>query len=139
MIYSVCEDNPKVIKRGIMKKFAFIALAAALCGSCLARPEAEVARQPVAEIDNSQVYTYSPETTVVEDAEFYRGNIVVKTMGDDYVIYEYSDVRIDKVASLAAQYCYEIDPNLSAYLRDIYLQKNHKRRATFDCIDLATR
>ena len=125
-----------------MKKFALIALAAALCGSCLARPETEVVRQqqPLpAEIDNSQVYTYSPDTVSMSDIDLYRSSIVVKTMGDDYVIYEYVDVRVDKVATLAAQYCYETNPGKSAYLRDIYLQKNHKRRATFDCIDLATR
>ena len=131
-----------------MKKFGFIALAAILCGSCLARPEAEVVKRPVAQetqqpvmadFDSSHVYTYSPEAVEIPEADFYRSNIVVKTMGDDYVIYEYVDVRVDKVATLAAQYCYEIDPSKSAYLRDIYLQKNHKRRATFDCIDLATR
>lgn len=131
-----------------MKKIGLIALAAALCGSCLARPEAEVVQQPATDnIDTSQVYTYTPETGVgtpagtvaVSDADFYRSNIVVKTMGDDYVIYEYADVRVDKVATLAAQYCYETNPGKSAYLRDIYLQKNHKRRATFDCVDLATR
>ncbi len=131
-----------------MKKLGLITLAAALCGSCLARPEAEVAQQPAAaNIDTSQVYTYTPETGVgtpagtvaASDADFYRSNIVVKTMGDDYIIYEYVDVRVDKVATLAAQYCYETNPGKSAYLRDIYLQKNHKRRATFDCVDLATR
>jgi hypothetical protein len=127
-----------------MKKIGLIALAAALCGSCLARPEAEVVQQPAAaNIDTSQVYTYTPGTAAgtvsVSDADFYRSNIGGKTMGDDYVIYEYVDVRVDKVATLAAQYCYETNPGKSAYLRDIYLQKNHKRRATFDCVDLATR
>lgn len=135
-----------------MKKIGFMALVALLCGSCLARPEAEVARQPAAapapansyvapaiNYDNSQVYTYTPEITEIPDPDFYRENIVVKTMGDDYIIYEYVDVRVDKVATLAARYCYDISPEKSAYLRDIYLQKNHKRRATFDCIDLATR
>ena len=123
-----------------MKKLGFIALAAALCGSCLSRPDVDVEQQPAAaNIDTSQVYTYTPGTVVAEEPEFYRENIVVKTMGDDYVIYEYVNVRVDKVATLAAQYCYETNPGKSAYLRDIYLQKNHKRRATFDCIDLATR
>ena len=122
-----------------MKKLGFIALAAALCGSCLARTDV-APQQPAPEnIDTSQVYTYTPGAVVVEEPEFYRENIVVKTMGDDYVIYEYVNVRVDKVATLAAQYCYETNPGKSAYLRDIYLQKNHKRRATFDCIDLATR
>ena len=73
-----------------------------------------------------------------EDPAFYRHNIVTKAKGEDYVVYEYSDVRIDKVATLAAKYCYDTNPGKKAYLRDIYLNKNHKRRATFDCVDLAT-
>lgn len=71
------------------------------------------------------------------DEERFRQNIAVKGMGDDYVVYEYVDVRIDDVATLASKYCYEMTENKKAYLRDIYLYKNHKRRATFDCVDLA--
>lgn len=71
------------------------------------------------------------------DAERFRRNIATKGMGDDYVIYEYADVRIDDVATLASQYCYQMNPDKKAYLRDIYMYKNHKRRATFDCVDLA--
>lgn len=133
-----------------MKKIAFIGLFALLCASCIAKQEASRPQQtptaaPVAEtmpadIDMTQVYTYSPEAAVQvqpEDEDFYRRNIVVKATGDNYVVYEYSNVRIDKVATLASYFCYEIDPSKSAYLRDLYMNRNHKRRATFECIDLA--
>ena len=76
-------------------------------------------------------------TKYASEEERFRHNIAVKGMGDDYVVYEYVDVRIDDVATLASKYCYEMTENKKAYLRDIYLYKNHKRRATFDCVDLA--
>ncbi|MBQ9271509.1 MAG: hypothetical protein IJ218_04530 [Alphaproteobacteria bacterium] len=136
-----------------MKKIAFIGMFALLCTSCITKPEPERTRpEPEAapqentmnvpaDIDMSQVYTYSPQTEenfAPTDDDFYRRNIVVKAYGDDYVVYEYSDVRIDQVASLASHYCYDINPCKSAYLRDLYMSKNHKRRATFECIDLAS-
>lgn len=139
-----------------MKKLVLIGFAAALCVSCIANPDdQQVQPAPVsapvgvdmsqADIDMSQVYTYEPEEVVeqpvrtdVKDADFYRRHILVKGMGDDYIIYEYSDVRVDQVATLASRYCYDKDSRTSAYLRDIYMRKNHKRRATFDCIILAS-
>lgn len=134
-----------------MKKLTFIGLFALLCASCIAKPEAPQSPQPQqpeavavpsapADIDMTQVYTYTPEQAATQqfsDDDFYRRNIVVKATGDNYVIYEYTNVRIDQVAMLASQYCYEIDPCLSAYLRDMYMNKNHRRRVTFECIDLA--
>ena len=134
-----------------MKKIAFIGLFALLCASCIAKQEPSRPQQvPVAapevqtapaDIDMTQVYTYSPDTEIdvqPQEDDFYRHNIVVKATGDNYVVYEYSNVRIDKVAVLAAHYCYDIDPCKSAYLRDLYMNRNHKRRATFECIDLAS-
>lgn len=149
-----------------MKKLVFIGFAAALCVSCIANPDDQQVPPPAvnapANVDMSQVYTYDPAVGMPEDvdmsqvyaydsavetaapvvdpkaeADFYRRHILVKGMGDDYVIYEYIDVGIDKVATLAARYCYDKDDRTSAYLRDIYMRKNHKRRATFDCINLA--
>ena len=115
-----------------MKKLAFIGLLAALC-ACRARTVNQAV--PSATYDEAG---YAVENTVPEDDLLYRYNISVKAMGEDYVIYEYSDVRIDKIATLASAFCYETNPGKKAYLRDIYLHKNHKRRATFDCVDLAT-
>lgn len=114
-----------------MKKFAFIVLLATLC-ACRARNVNQTA--PATTYDGME-YT---ENYVMPEEDLYRYNISVKAMGDDYVVYEYSDVRIDKVATLASSFCFETNPGKKAYLRDIYLHKNHKRRATFDCVDLAS-
>lgn len=134
-----------------MKKLTVIGLFALLCASCIAKPDTsqqpatpDTVAAPVAPagIDMSQVYTYTPESTFatqqLSDDDFYRRNIVVKAMGDNYVVYEYADVRIDQVATLASHYCYDINPMLSAYLRDMYMNKNHRRRVTFECINLAS-
>jgi len=134
-----------------MKKLTVIALFALFCASCIAKPEAPRPQPaatdapemqiPVADIDMTQVYTYDHSAEVVtepQDDDFYRRNIIVKATGDNYVVYEYIDVRIDKVATLASRYCYDTNPGKSAYLRDLYLNRNHKRRATFECIDLAS-
>lgn len=133
-----------------MKKLTIIGLFALLCASCIARPHSSETQQPSAtvaaptapaDIDMTQVYTYTPPAEAVVQPvqdDFYRRSIVVKATGDNYIIYEYVDVRIDQVAQLASQYCYEINPAQSAYLRDMYMNKNHRRRVTFECIDLAS-
>jgi hypothetical protein len=100
-----------------MKKIFLIVLLSIVCSSCWHQ------------IENEQLYA--------SDADRFRQNIAVKAMGDDYVVYEYTDVRIDDVATLASRFCYETNPEKKAYLRDIYMYKNHKRRATFDCVNLA--
>lgn len=125
-----------------MKKIVMICFLAVMCISCQTRDiqsddvQSQIGTIPAyAEIvDQSPQYRVAPEP----DPDFYRRNISVKAMGDDYVVYEYSDVRIDQIATLASQFCFETNPSKKAYLRDIYMQKNRKRRATFDCVDLAT-
>lgn len=128
-----------------MKKLVFIGMMIALCTSCRTRPGVE--KQPVVnetpKVEATEVVTdntpleYVSYTEIKPTESFYRSNITVKTMGKDYVIYEYSDVKIEEVATLASRYCFETNPGKSAYLRDIYMHKNRKRRATFDCVDLA--
>ncbi len=66
----------------------------------------------------------------------YRENVALKDAGEDHVTYEYKDVRVDELAPLAIRYC-EDHGGRSAYLRDIILFRNHLRRATFDCVNLA--
>ena len=121
-----------------MKKVVLICFLAVVCISCRARnirpDEAQPQTQPAYVEADAPAYVEAPAF----DAEHYRRNIAVKAMGDDYIVYEYVDVRIDQIATLASQFCYETNPGKKAYLRDIYMQKNHKRRATFDCVDLAT-
>ena len=142
-----------------MKKIVLVGISVLLLASCIAKPkdEAETMQnkqsgtlhgmlmqqdaQGSENKDAQAVAAQKPERVVDiadSDLEMYRRNIVVKTMGDDYIVYEYSNVRIDKVAPLASRYCYETNPGKKAYLRDIYMHKNHKRRATFDCVDLAS-
>ena len=125
-----------------MKKFAFMMLSVLVLASCISGPKGEVkteeTEQNQAKVADGQVKKERVVDIADSDLEMLRKNIVVKTMGEDYIVYEYSDVRIDKVAPLASRYCYETNPGKKAYLRDIYLHKNHKRRATFDCVDLAS-
>lgn len=113
--------------------------------SCMSKPKEEIEAMKAENKQLAEATTQQPQqkndraVSIAEaDFEMYRKNIVVKTMGDDYIVYEYSDVRIDKVAPLASRYCYETNPGKKAYLRDIYMHRNHKRRATFDCVDLAS-
>lgn len=124
-----------------MKKIALIGLSVLVLASCISKPKEDIDAAKNEQEKTAATAVQKGERVVDiadSDLEMYRRNIVVKTMGDDYVVYEYSNVRIDKVAPLASRYCYETNPGKKAYLRDIYLHKNHKRRATFDCVDLAS-
>lgn len=140
-----------------MKKLIFIGIAALICSSCQFEnskygtlsemwdanepAKTPTVTEPVTSAEGgvvsepkTAVYTSSYPT----DLERYRQNVVVKAAGENYIIFEYSDVRVDEVASLASHYCYENDPQTKAFLRDIYMYRNHKRRATFDCMNLAS-
>ncbi len=139
-----------------MKKIVLVGISVLLLASCIAKPKEdtevmqnkqsgslqEMLKQQEAQGQEKQAVQVQKPERVVDiadsDLEMYRRNIVVKTMGEDYIVYEYSNVRIDKVAPLASRFCYETNPGKKAYLRDIYMHKNHKRRATFDCVDLAS-
>ena len=140
-----------------MKKLIVIGIAALLCASCqlengqnrtlmdrLNTSQAEQAAPQEIGEPSAQVAPVVSEPRLaagkyVSDADRYRQNIVVKVMGENYIVYEYSDVRIDDVATLASAFCYETDPDTKAYLRDVYMYRNHKRRATFDCVNLASK
>lgn len=139
-----------------MKKIVLVGISVLLLASCIAKPKEdtevmqnkqsgslqEIMKQQEAQGQEKQAVQVQKPERVMDiadsDLEMYRRNIVVKTMGEDYIVYEYSNVRIDKVAPLASRFCYETNPGKKAYLRDIYMHKNHKRRATFDCVDLAS-
>ncbi|MBQ8481420.1 MAG: hypothetical protein IJ532_02660 [Alphaproteobacteria bacterium] len=125
-----------------MKKFALLMLSVLVLASCISSPKDESQttenEQNQTKVANGQIKKERIVDVADSELEMLRKNIIVKTMGDDYIVYEYSDVRIDKVAPLASRYCYETNPGKKAYLRDIYMHKNHKRRATFDCVDLAS-
>ncbi len=145
-----------------MKKLIVIGIAALLCASCQLESgqgestlmeklntsgAAEPAEMAAPEVAVPQQTAQAPVVSeprlaagkYASDADRYRQNIVVKVMGENYIVYEYSDVRIDDVATLASAFCYETDPDTKAYLRDVYMYRNHKRRATFDCVNLASK
>lgn len=67
--------------------------------------------------------------------ERFMQNISIKAETPRYVTYEYKDVRIDEVASLAARYCND-HGGKKAFLRENITFRNHLRRATFDCVNL---
>ncbi len=67
--------------------------------------------------------------------ERFMQNVSVKEENPRYVIYEYKDVRIDEVASIATRYCAE-HGDKKAFLRQSITYRNHLRRATFDCVNL---
>ena len=82
---------------------------------------------------------YEPQKTaevLPEDMARYRENIVLKQHGKDFVSYEYRNVRIDELASLAINYCLDNTDGKKAYLREIVMRENHSKLATFDCVDL---
>lgn len=65
----------------------------------------------------------------------FLNNVVIKARSDNYVTYEYKDVRVDELAPIASRYCQE-HGNRTAVLRSVILYKNFARRATFDCLRL---
>ncbi len=67
--------------------------------------------------------------------ERFMQNVSIKEETPRYVIYEYKDVRIDEVASIAAHYCAK-HGDKKAFLRQSITYRNHLRRATFDCVNL---
>lgn len=109
-----------------MKKILFlIPLCAAFLSGCASH-------------DPEPLYLPEVEDTrpSAEDMARYRENIVLKQHGENFVSYEYRNVRIDELASLAINYCLDNTDGKKAYLREIVMRENHSKLATFDCIDL---
>lgn len=129
-----------------MKKLLLIGLVMFCCASCQLENNQPATLSEMWQDNTVQTQSTATVTTpkmanqpkYASDAERYRQNIVVKAAGENYVVYEYADVRVDDVASLASAYCFENTNGKKAYLRDIYMYRNNKRRATFDCVDLAS-
>lgn len=68
------------------------------------------------------------------EAEYadYAKNVTIAGQGDNFVIYEYRNIRVDDLAVLAALYCKDHN-NTRAYLDNITLYHNNARRAKFMC------
>ena len=58
-------------------------------------------------------------------------NVVEKS--SSHVIYEYSNVRIDEVAGIAAVYCHEKGRKKQALLHKIISRPDNRRHAIFVC------
>ncbi len=71
------------------------------------------------------------------DADFvrYKQNIILKQHDQNFVSYEYKNVRVDEVASAAIKYCQDLKGQ-NAKLLEVVMRPNHSRLATFECIDL---
>ena len=74
------------------------------------------------------------EQTPYVEPEYNRlvEHMVVVDKGSNFVVYEYSNVRIDEIAPIAAIYCHDRG-NKQALLYDINLRPDNSRRATFMC------
>lgn len=70
-----------------------------------------------------------------EEPEYNRlaEHITIVGKTSNYVIYEYSNIRVDEVAPIAAVYCNDKGGGRQATLYDITLHQNNRRRATFIC------
>lgn len=80
---------------------------------------------------------YAPEEIPVEPAyisadQRFLENVHVKQSDEYGITYEYKDVRIDEIAYLASEYCYE-QKERKAFLYDSQLYRNFSRRTTFHC------
>lgn len=86
-------------------------------GACQSLDEEAV--QP---IDEAEVLDYSR----------FDGKVKIMERTANSITYEYSDVRVDQVSTLASQYC-QILNGQKAYLDKVILYKNNARRAKFYC------
>ncbi len=100
-------------------KYNILLLAGLLLSGCAAKQE----MTSVVEVEPAY---FSASERLLE-------NIRIKQADAFGITYEYKDVRIDEIAFLAAQYCYEQDEK-KAVLFDSQLYKNFSRRATFHCL-----
>jgi hypothetical protein len=94
-----------------MKKFYFVSIALAFIASCA-----------------SETPQYENELPYNRLAAHIR----VAEQTQHYVVYDYSNVRIDEVAPIAAIYCHE-HADKQASLSSIEMRPDHRRRALFVC------
>jgi len=93
---------------------------------------------------NEQYYVESvqsdegSEYSIAEDGRLITANdVFVVGEGNDFVTYQYKNVRVDEISPLATMYCADVAFGGSPYLREVSLYHNGFMRATFDCVSLA--
>lgn len=64
-------------------------------------------------------------------------DVFVVGEGNDFVTYQYKNVRVDEISPLAVLYCADVAFGASPYLREVSMYHNGFMRATFDCVNLA--
>lgn len=64
-------------------------------------------------------------------------DVFVVSEGDDFVTYQYKNVRVDEISPLASLYCADASLGASPYLREVSMYHNGFMRATFDCVNVA--
>ena len=67
------------------------------------------------------------------DYNYLASHINVVEKSSSHVIYDYSNVRIDEVAGIAAVYCHEKAGKKQALLHKIITRPDNRRHATFIC------
>lgn len=96
--------------------------------------------------DNSIDGAYTEEVLNEGDAEYSiaeegrlitANDVFVVGEGNDFVTYQYKNVRVDEISPLATMYCADVAFGGSPYLREVSLYHNGFMRATFDCVSLA--
>ena len=96
--------------------------------------------------DNSIDGAYTEEVLNEGDAEYSiaeegrlitANDVFVVGEGNDFVTYQYKNVRVDEISPLASMYCADVAFGGSPYLREVSLYHNGFMRATFDCVSLA--
>ena len=64
-------------------------------------------------------------------------DVFVVSEGQNFVTYEYKNVRVDEISPLASLYCADVSFGGSPYLREVSMFRNGFMRATFDCVSVA--
>ncbi len=82
------------------------------------------------EASSASSYTSSERAISAND-------VFVVSEGEDYVTYQYKNVRVDEISPLASLYCADAEVSSSPYLREVNMYHNGFMRATFDCVSLA--
>jgi hypothetical protein len=78
------------------------------------------------------------EYSIAEEGRLITANdVFVVGEGNDFVTYQYKNVRVDEISPLATMYCADVALGGSPYLREVSLYHNGFMRATFDCVSLA--
>lgn len=72
-------------------------------------------------------YIEAPTVYTVQDK-----NVIIKEKSPYSVTYEYQDIRLDKIADYAGEYC--AMTGAKARMRESLTHRNNSRLATFDCL-----